>query len=174
MKYEYEAGFEGTELIAKGITEGKNEESAKAEVFGISGSWETEDGLCFDRGCPSWVNVKQIHLYVNNNDSMGWFGSWQATSKESIADEMMETFGIWAKERVGQITVEIDTDSLVENEIDKMRFEFISGLEEVHLCDNCGFVMIGFDPEKERDENGHDFCKIECLLKYYEKDGRTV
>lgn len=67
------------------------------------------------------MNTKK---YYNNNERYGDAGPFEAKSKEELADEMMPTFELWAKEAAAN-----DAES-----VEEMREEFISSLEEVDDC----------------------------------------
>jgi hypothetical protein len=69
---------------------------------------------------------KRMKKFRNNNGKYGDAGPFDAESKEELADEMMPTFELWAKEAAVRGETN-DAESLVE----EMRDEFISSLEEM-------------------------------------------
>ena len=69
-----------------------------------------------------------MNNYKNTNDAYGMSGPFKAESKEALADQMFETFKIWASEKVNS---EEDLQEDVDEDIAAMRAEFIDGLEQV-------------------------------------------
>ena len=73
----------------------------------------------------------------NNNESFGYAGPFEAESFDSLADEMMPTFKIWANEDIDKFrdaAFHGEADPADEPGLDEliheMRDEFIDGLEE--------------------------------------------
>ena len=60
--------------------------------------------------------------YYNNNERYGDAGPFEAESREALADEMMPTFELWAREAAARGEAA---------SVAKMREEFITGLDEV-------------------------------------------
>lgn len=64
--------------------------------------------------------------FKNIDQSFGEAGPFEAESREQLADEMMPTFELWAKE--AEVRGETgDADALIK----EMRENFINALEEV-------------------------------------------
>lgn len=72
-------------------------------------------------------------LIKNNNAYFGMEGPWEVKSKEALADEMMPTFKIWAKEDYEDPNMGGDPnkEEWINQRIAETRKEFIKGLEEV-------------------------------------------
>lgn len=74
--------------------------------------------------------------FYMTNEAFGCDGGpIESESKESLADEMMETFRIWSRDRYYKLIdcVEIENVSLeeyVDSDVVNMRREFIECLEE--------------------------------------------
>lgn len=66
--------------------------------------------------------------YKNTNDAYGMSGPFEAESEEVLADQMTETFKIWANEKLNSQEI-LPED--IEDEIQSMREEFIAGLEQI-------------------------------------------
>lgn len=57
--YEYEAYFDGIELVGIGTVEANNVDDAIKMVSGMFGLWYTKDGEEFRAGIPSTVIVQE-------------------------------------------------------------------------------------------------------------------
>lgn len=69
-----------------------------------------------------------MKLYYNNNDLYGEAGPHEAESMDALANEYQETFKQWAQEEDDR-----GRDERIEEIIQRLRQEFIDGLEEVFL-----------------------------------------
>ena len=83
-----------------------------------------------------------MRTYKNTLEQYGEPGPWESESREQLADEMTETFILWADEKVQRMEQDDpeslwDTGSLATGQTfaqyfaAEMRAEFIDGLEEV-------------------------------------------
>lgn len=73
-------------------------------------------------------------LFRNNNDKYGDVGPHEVESKEALADEMEPSFKLWAKTAYYLEMEEypgVDPETFIPKEVERMRREFIEGLEEV-------------------------------------------
>jgi len=70
-----------------------------------------------------------MKLFYNNNDLYGDAGPHEAESKEALADEYEGMFREWAREVENEADTSLPFDE--DAEVDRMRKEFIAGLEEV-------------------------------------------
>ncbi len=74
----------------------------------------------------------------NNNDEFGYCGPFEAESFEALADEMMPALEQWADEKLSRYNDQVEEGLLdaediptLEDIIEEMRDDFISGLEDI-------------------------------------------
>lgn len=68
-----------------------------------------------------------MRKFTNTNSAYGMSGPFESESAEKLADDMTPTFRDWANQSIANGSIEPD---LIDDEIQRMRDEFIVGLEE--------------------------------------------
>jgi hypothetical protein len=95
-----------------------------------------------------------MKTYINTNDQFGDIGPVDAESKEALADEMQESFKVWADDemlRHHEINGAWPERHVYHEFIEQLRSDFIAGLKEVKI-DCVSFSYCGHLDEDSKEK----------------------